>query len=142
MKFTRLLVSLSTIMGVTMANASEIRCPTTIVVKEIVMNQKGWGNTEFPSAKTLKSSTLFAGKLGDTSGALAPEQQEKNAQLFQTWDLKAYHAKNEPVWLECQYFETAVKLRKVIPSTMTTCESTFLLDQAHNPKESTPLSCK
>lgn len=142
MKFTCLLICLSSLIGTTMVHASNLQCPTTIAVKESVMNQKDWENTGFPSAKTLKSSTLFLGKLGDSSSALAPEQQEKNKKLLQTWNLKPYHDQDESVWLECQYFETEIKLRRIVPSNMNTCGSTFVLDAAHNPKSTSPLSCR
>lgn len=143
MKTTRLWLSLSTLLSITTLHASNIECPTTIVIKEIVTDQKGWENTGFPSARTLKSATLFIGKLGDTLSALAPEQKEKDHQVTQTWNLKPYHTKGEPIWLECQYFETTLKLRKVIPSKINHCESRFLVDQFHNlSRNNMPLSCQ
>lgn len=122
--------------------AESIQCPATLTVTESAVAQAGWSDYKQSVAKTLHAATLYAGNLGDTSSALAPEEKQKGNQLIQLWDLSTYGSSKENIWLECKYLDSGIAISRVLPHTIKKCSSTMRLDKNHNAQMVSSIVCE
>jgi len=54
---------------------------------------------------------------------LVPSVRKENERIVGTWDLRSYADDLQPIWLYCQYENTAIRLTRVLPRSVRFCES-------------------
>lgn len=108
--------------------ASELYCPKSISVKQIINNlPQGWkvtyGNENFNLARI----TFFDGPPEDNASLVYDHISESGDEIQAEWHFKKSNP-DRSIWITCNYESTNVVLSKLLPPSVKECKVTYYKD--------------
>lgn len=105
------------------ADQTIIMCPTSITPsRPDTTAPAGWeAYWSGQSAERLRGIEVVHGGDRPPLAFLVPTVRNERRRVVGSWDLRSYADDPEPIWLYCQYENTALRLTRPLPHSVQTC---------------------